>query len=216
MNRPRALPDPHVPIGFVNGRPVYPIAGASQDGDDELMVSFSQSELTERLAREKQQGGRAAVKKLAVTLGFPDAAGLQAFVAAQRGGVPGQSAGAPAVDAGLAAREQALAAREAAADARERAALRRSVLAGLGATGEDLADAAALLDRDLDGEADEQAIAEAAQALKARRPGLFGAITPPAPGGAPAGAIPSAPHTPRPRDGAGGMEMARRRGYAGT
>jgi hypothetical protein len=99
--------------------------------------------------------------------------------------------------------------------ARERAAARRSVLVGLGATGDDLEDAAALLRVDED--ADDQAITQAAQQLKDRRPELFGVTPtpppntlPPAPGGAPAGG-------PRPggsatKPGDAGREMLRRRG----
>ncbi|MFE4915814.1 hypothetical protein ACFRCX_30380 [Streptomyces sp. NPDC056652] len=100
----------------------------------------------------------------------------------------------------LAERERAAEAREAAALARETAAARRdresnirAALVRLGATGDDLDDAAALLR--VPDNADEAAIAEAATALKDRRGELFGAATlpaalPPAPGGAPAGGPP--------------------------
>lgn len=111
----------------------------------------------------------------------------------------------------LAEREKAAEAREAAAVAREAAAGRRdrdssirAALVRLGATGDDLDDASALL-RVAD-DADEAAITEAATALKERRPVLFGGTAapqlPPAPGGAPAGG-------PPPRTPAGGKDAVR-------
>ncbi|MGW1786832.1 hypothetical protein ACWCQQ_48445 [Streptomyces sp. NPDC002143] len=103
--------------------------------------------------------------------------------------------------------------REAQALTRERAAARRAVLVGLGATGDDLADAERLLV--VVDDTDEDAIAEAAQALKDRRPELFGTtvqVLPAAPGGSPAGGPP-----PRganvPKPGQAGADMARQRGF---
>ncbi len=109
-------------------------------------------------------------------------------------------------------REAIAAQREAQAVARERAAARRAVLVGFGATGEDLADAERLLV--VEDDADETAIAEAASALKTRRPELFGAsgvvVPAAAPGGSPAGG-------PWPRGGnvpgSHGADMARQRGF---
>ncbi|RSN55625.1 hypothetical protein DMH12_15525 [Streptomyces sp. WAC 04229] len=103
----------------------------------------------------------------------------------------------------LAAREQALADRETAAQQREAEAARRdretrirSVLVSLGATGDDLEDAAALL-RVPDDATDEQ-ITQAATDLKNRRGVLFGTTAPqtlpPAPSGGPAGG--NAPRQP--------------------
>ncbi|MFE9461702.1 hypothetical protein [Streptomyces californicus] len=91
------------------------------------------------------------------------------------------------------ARDAAAAEREAAAARRDRDSLIRASLVRLGATGDDLDDAAALL-RVAD-DADDAAITEAATALKERRPVLFGGTAPqtlpPAPGGAPAGGPPA-------------------------
>ncbi|MFF5538639.1 hypothetical protein ACFY71_40365 [Streptomyces cinerochromogenes] len=107
-------------------------------------------------------------------------------------------------------------AREAQAVARERAALLRSALAGLGAAGDDLSDAVLLIDRALSDQpdADEDAVAAAAEQLKERRPELFGsrAAAPPAPGGSPAGDPPSRGGVP-PKPGAAGRAMVRRRGF---
>ncbi|MFF7190430.1 hypothetical protein ACFZAR_35625 [Streptomyces sp. NPDC008222] len=84
----------------------------------------------------------------------------------------------------------------------------------LGATGEDLKDAERLLA--VDDDADENAVAEAAEALKARRPELFAhaaaPVPPAAPGGSPAGGPP-----PRgsnmPKPGQHGANIARQRGF---
>lgn len=98
----------------------------------------------------------------------------------------------------LSAREQQLQAREDAAKRREADAAKRdrdskvrAALVRLGATGDDLDDAAALIR--LADDADDTAITEAADKLKERRAELFGTTAtapqtlPPAPSGAPAG-----------------------------
>jgi hypothetical protein len=105
----------------------------------------------------------------------------------------------------LAQREQALADREAKAAQREADAARRdrdsrirASLVSLGATGDDLEDAARLLT--VADDADDAAITQAAEALKARRAELFGGTAPqtlpPAPSGGPAGG--NAPRQPAP------------------
>ncbi|WP_406515629.1 hypothetical protein OH809_25215 [Streptomyces sp. NBC_00873] len=225
----RPLPDPHTPIGHRrDGRPIFPILGAdptdpSNDllGDPEQPPSASptasgtvvdQESLSKLLAREKEQGGRSAVRKLVEQLGFGKAEDLAAFVKAQQAAETAQLTEVQrrekaAVDASAAA-----AAREAAAVAREKAAVRRAALVALGATGTDLADAERLLV--VDDDADEQAVTGAATALKARRPELFGKTPTPAaaPGGSPAGGPPQRGSNV-PKRGAAGAEMARRRGY---
>lgn len=98
------------------------------------------------------------------------------------------------------AREQAAQAREAAAAKRERESQITAALVRLGATDDDLDDATELLRNRIAEDADQAAITTAAEALKERRPVLFGGVTaqqnalPPAPGGAPAGGPP--PRTP--------------------
>ncbi|MFD9004396.1 hypothetical protein ACFV0T_26145 [Streptomyces sp. NPDC059582] len=154
---------------------------------------FTQEDLDRIAAREKAQGKRSALKEFAEELGFTSAEDTAAFVAAARQIEEAKKTDEQKRQEELDRREQELAAREASAVARERSANRRAVLVGLGATGDDLEDAAALL-RVAD-DADDQAVREAAEALKGRRPELFGAqrapqtppALPPAPGGAPAG-----------------------------
>jgi len=158
---------------------------------------FSQEDLDRIAAKEKSQGERAGARKaleeFAAEHGFSNVDDAKAFIAAARKAEEAKKTEEQKRQEELDRREQELADREAAATARERSAARRAVLVGLGATGDDLEDAAALL-RVAD-DADDQAVREGAEALKERRPELFGAqrapqtppALPPAPGGAPAG-----------------------------
>jgi hypothetical protein len=167
--------------------------------------TFTQDEVNSLAAKEKAQGeragARAALEKFAADHGFSNVEDAKAFIEEARQAREAQLSEQEKREQALAKREQELADREAAAVARERNANRRAVLVGLGATGDDLDDAAALL-RVAD-DADEATVQDAAAALKERRPELFGVTpppppssTPPAPGGAPAGGQP--PRTPAP------------------
>lgn len=184
---------------------------------------YTQEDLERIAAKEKDQGKRAGARQalddLAKELGFTTPDDVKTFVATARQAQQEALTEEERRRQELERREQELAAREAAAIARERAANRRAVLAGLGATGDDLEDAAALL-RVAD-DADEQAVREAAEALKQRRPELFGtrpaptpSPLPPAPGGAPAGAPPA--RTTPSKDDAKARAQARavKMGYA--
>lgn len=165
-------------------------------------VSMTQEELTALAAKEKSQGERAgarkALEKFAADHGFNSVEDAEAFIAAARQAQQDALSEEEKRRQELEQREQALAQREAEAIARERAAIRKSALLGLGATGDDLADALAILERDLAAtpDADETTVTAAAEALKARRPALFATTPapqtslPPAPGGAPAGGSP--------------------------
>ncbi|MGW3657229.1 hypothetical protein ACWD6R_16710 [Streptomyces sp. NPDC005151] len=224
----RPLPDPHTPIGHRrDGRPIYPLLGADPTDPSNDQVPdpaqpaaqmgqpMDQETLTRLLAREKQQGERAAVRKLVEQLGFAKTDDLAAFVKAQQDAQDAQLTEVQRREKAADDAAAAAAAREAAAVAREKAAVRRSALVALGATGADLADAERLLT--VDDDADEQAVTGAATALKARRPELFGKTPTPAaaPGGSPAGGPPQRGGNV-PKRGAAGAEMARRRGYTTT
>ncbi|GAA3371236.1 hypothetical protein GCM10020367_21080 [Streptomyces sannanensis] len=219
----RTLPDPLVPLGYRrDGRPIYPILGAdgrdpSNDPSNQPPAparTFTQDEVSQLLAREKQQGGRSAVKELLEQLGFDKADDLSAYLQQQRDAEKASLSEVERREKEANDRLAAAAAREAAAAAAERSAQRRVALVALGATGDDLADAERLLA--VPDDADSQALAEAAQQLTERRPELFGGqrqtASPPAPGGSPAGGPP-----PRgsntPKQGSAGLDMARRRGY---
>lgn len=224
MTRP-SLPNPLEPVGYRrDGRPIYPILGASPDDDSNKpgdeggapSGSVTQEELARLLAREKTQGGRAAVKKLLNDLGFDNSDALTEFITTKR---DADQAALTEVERREQTADEKLRSaetREAQALARERAAIRRAALGGLGAAGADLDDAMLLIDRALgdESDADEKAVVAAAEQLKERRPELFGQAretVPPAPGGSPASGPPKRGGIP-PRPGAAGLEMARRRG----
>ncbi|MEW1754081.1 hypothetical protein [Streptomyces angustmyceticus] len=183
---------------------------------------FTQDEVAALAAKEKSQGERAGARKaledFAAANGFKNADDAKAFIEAARQAQQDALSEEEKRRAELERREAELAARESAAIARERNVNRRDVLAGLGATGDDLDDAAALLR--VEDDADDTAVQEAAAKLKERRPELFGvrpaaaapSSLPPAPGGAPAGGPPARPaSTGKPGDR--GREMARIRGH---
>lgn len=181
--------------------------------------TFTQAEVEALAAKEKAQGKRSAAKEFAEKHGFTSIEDAEKFIAAARKAEEDNLSEQQKREKALAEREAAADAREQAALARERAANRRAALVGLGATGDDLEDAAALL-RVAD-DADDATIADAAVKLKERRPELFGVTSapdpsanplPPAPGSAPAGGPPSRQSaTGKPGDR--GREMARLRGH---
>lgn len=179
--------------------------------------TFTQAEVEALAAKEKAQGKRSAAKEFAEKHGFGSIEDAEQFIATARKAQEDALSEQEKREKALADREAAAEAREKAAVARERAANRRAALVSLGATGDDLEDAAALL-RVAD-DADDAAIADAATQLKQRRPELFGIAPdpaanqlPPAPGGSPAGGPPSRQNgTSKPGDR--GREMARLRGH---
>ncbi|UUU31996.1 hypothetical protein JIX56_19960 [Streptomyces sp. CA-210063] len=186
-------------------------------------IEADQETLKNLLAREKSQGERAGVRSLLDKLGFTSTDDLSAALAKAKEVEDARKAAEDAALTEVERREKAATdaiaaaeAREAAAARREQVAQRRAALVGLGATGDDLVDAEVLLRNTVPAGADEQAINEAAAALKERRPGLFGATKettpPPAPAGAPAGGPPRTPQNPA-KAGQGGLDMARRRGF---
>jgi hypothetical protein len=160
------------------------------------------------------------LEEFATEHGFSNVDDAKAFIEAARKAAEAKKTEEQKRQEELDKREQELAARETAAIARERAAIRKSALVQLGATGTDLDDALALLERDLRDtpDADETAVQAAAEALKERRGALFGVASatppgqlPPAPGGAPAGGPPPR-QAPAGKPGDRGREMARLRG----
>lgn len=185
--------------------------------------SFTQEDLDRIAAKEKAQGQRAgarqALEEFAAEHGFSNVDDAKAFIAAARQAEDAKKSEDQKRQEELERREQELTAREAAAEAKARAAARREVLAGLGATGADLTDAAKLLD--VADDADEQTVTDAASALKERRPELFGvkpapapSTLPPAPGGAPAGGNGPTRQAPSKDDAKARMEaLAEKMGY---
>nr|WSZ96852.1 hypothetical protein OH820_15335 [Streptomyces sp. NBC_00857] len=223
----RPLP-PRRPVGYRrDGRPVFPVCGASpEDESNEQLddaegegqvqqITVTQDRLGKMLTREKAQGERAAVKRLLSGLGFDTSKDLTEFVTSQREAEQAALSEVERREQAASERELQAARREEAAAERECAALRRAALVALGASGDDLVDAERLLATD-DEDADEGQISAAAEALRSRRPELFGEVrvpVPAAPAGAPAGRLPSRT-VPVRKPGSAGMEMARRRGLA--
>ncbi|MFJ3283280.1 hypothetical protein [Streptomyces halstedii] len=183
--------------------------------DQETGLAMTQARFSKIMSREHAKGRFNAIRELAEAAGIPfdgvlsDAETFDpsSFVKlfkdakeAREAQLSDEQRRAEAIaerERAADARDAAATEREAAAARRERDSLIRAALVRLGATGDDLDDAAALL-RVAD-DADDNAITEAASALKERRPVLFGGQTapqtlPPAPGGAPAGGPP--PRTP--------------------
>jgi hypothetical protein len=203
-------PSPFSPVFYNDGGdpdPATPPAADPPKPGPPPTRTFTQDEVTSLAAKEKAQGERAgarrALEEFAAEYGFSNVDDTKAFIEAARKAEQDALSEREKREQALAKREQQLAEREAAAVARERDANRRAVLVGLGATGDDLDDAAALL-RVAD-DADDAAVQEAAAKLKERRPELFGVTPPapqttppPAPGGAPAGGPP--PRTPATKD----------------
>lgn len=182
--------------------------------------TFTQDELTALAAKEKAQGeragARAALEKVASELGFTNLDDAKAFIEEGRKAKEAQLSEQQKRERELADREARADAREKAAEARERTANRRALLAGLGATGDDLDDATALLR--VPDDADDTDVQAAADALKERRPELFGATrqpdpaaVPPAPTGLPAAGVPR-PGASQPKPGERGLAMLKRRG----
>ncbi|MFD3511912.1 hypothetical protein [Streptomyces sp. NPDC058657] len=215
----RSLPSPRTVLGFRrDGRPIFPVLGASSEdpSNDDATVTLTQTKLNTLLSREKDQGGRAALRSLADKLGFSSTADLSDYVTGQRQAEQEQLTEAQRREQELVEREKAAVTREAQALARERDATRRALLAGVGAVGQDLDDAVALLR--VPDDAEESVVGEAVQDLKTRRPELFApaqtgtSVVPAAPGGAPASVPPPRPGNVERKPGAAGTEMARRRG----
>ncbi|MCX4606833.1 hypothetical protein OG402_41130 [Streptomyces anulatus] len=197
-------------------KPKPPVPAADRPGlqDGELVVH--KDWLEQKLTVEKDAGRRNGNQRLAADLGFDDVKAMRAYVEEKRQTDQAQLSETERRAQELEERERQIATREAQAAARELAANRKSLLAGLGAAGADLEDATALLRVDNDATDDE--LRAAAEALKERRPELFGArstpapgATPPAPTGLPANGVPR-PGANQPKPGERGLAMLARRG----
>lgn len=200
--------------------PVLPTASNGDDQvliDHRTNAPMTQTAFAKIMAKENAKGRRAALRELAESAGIPftglvssdpDDADVNRLVTVLKDAETARQAqlsDEQRRNEELAAREQAIADREAKAKQREEDAARRdrqsllqSSLVRLGAVDTEdepnLQDALALLERELanTSDADASAVATAAENLKKRRPGLFGAAQPaqalpPAPSGGPAG-----------------------------
>lgn len=218
---PKPGPPPNAPA---------PTPAPTADSDQVVMP---QDKFTQNMTEQRRRGRHAAYREIAEAAGITDfdvdtfdpkafAQSFKEAQAARQAMLTEEQRRAEEVtqrEQALAAREEAAARREAEAAAAARQVKIRSALVKLGATGDDLEDAAALL-RVTD-DADDDTIAQAADALKTRRGELFGIPAvpatqlPPAPAGAPApGGAPRT--TPAKADAAKARAIARaqKMGYA--
>ncbi|WP_192342150.1 hypothetical protein [Streptomyces sp. VITNK9] len=225
------------PLGFrKDGRPIHPILGASADdpsnggiggtgeGTGGPPVRVPQSELS-GCSPGRRIRGAAPGCGTSCQLGFDSQKTLTDFVQAQRDAEQERKAAEQARLSEVERREQAAAERErqagereSAAALRERDAARRAVLVNLGAADDGLEDAVALLTRDIEPDADDTTLIQAADDLKRRRPELFaqgqgqGRSPEGPPSGDPSG-VPGRAGGPPPRPGQRGLNIARRRGH---
>ncbi|MFJ4010921.1 hypothetical protein [Streptomyces sp. NPDC090026] len=227
---PNPNPDPTAPASTPTPKDVLDRKpGEGREGENEETVTVTQRRMNLLLTREKDQGRQAALRALATEAGLDpdsvDATALKQVLADAKKLKDAQLSDEQRREAEFTQREQAIAAREAAAEkavaaaeARLQEASRSAQLVTLGATGQDLEDALLLLNKALDDEpdADEAAVTKAAEALKKRRPLLFGVpaepvkpVSPPAPGGSPAGGPPQR-QAPAGKPGDAGRAMAAR------
>ncbi len=211
---------------------IPPKRTAPAPGDTGDQVVMPQDKFTQNMTEQRRRGRHAAYREIAEAAGidfdvdtFDPKAFAQSFKEAQAARQALLTEEQRRAEE-LAQREQDVAAQKAQADkllADARAEARqvkiRSALVRLGATGDDLEDAAALLR--VPDDADDDAITQAADALKARRGELFGtapapkpSTLPPAPGGAPAGAPPARTTPSKDDTKARALARAQAMGYA--
>lgn len=226
--------DPPTPADIPPKRPTP--APVPDDGQ----VVMPQDKFTQNMTEQRRRGRHAAYREMAEAAGITDfdvdtfdpkafGSRFKEAQAARQAQLSEEQRRAEEVtqrEQALAAREEAAAQREAEAARRDRTTILQSALVKLGAVDTEdapnLQDALAMLERDLSStpDADADAVAKAAQTLKARRGELFGNPTvpvtqlPPAPAGAPAPG--GAPRTTPTRDDvkARALERAQKMGYA--
>lgn len=171
------------------GRAHYPIGGAAEETDEEREQreadeaaeaaknerTITQAEMSRIAAREKRDGRNSGQLELAKELGFDSVEDMKAAAQRQKDAEDAAKSETQR-EADAAKREKSEAARERAEAAAERRTARMErALIRLGVGDDDLDDAISMREmRELAADADAEAIAEAAEALKARRAELFG------------------------------------------
>lgn len=187
-------------------------AGATPPPAGTQTVTMTQDELNRLAAERADRAKRDTIKEIASELGMSPSEAktrLAAMAAAEQNAKTEEQKRLDAITA----KEQEIATIRATTEALERTTRQRAALVSAGVSGMDnLDDAAALLARRLDPDADEAKVGEAVDALRKARPELFTA-----PASKPAGS-PPAPQPTRgtngaapPEFGADGLAEARRR-----
>lgn len=138
---------------------------------------YSRDDLTARVNQARAQAAREGKKTVLESLGFEDMESLKTFVEGAREAADAAKTETEKREAALAEREAALLKRETEAAAQALDLTKKNALAALGATGDNLKDAARLLDITADSTEDE--IKTAAEALRKRHPGMFQVNTAP-------------------------------------
>jgi len=180
------------------------------------------------VAREKRQGKRSGINEALKTLGFEgkslDEAKAEIAKLTKKKPAASQEDETDESGAEALAEERATLARERREAAKKaRRADLRGALREEGVAREDLDDAFAILDREVDDEYDEDDLIDAVTTLRDRRPGLFGEDDGDEAAAAAAAARKNRGNLPKGRSrkprpqaqpfGAGGLERARRRGF---
>ena len=142
-------------------------------------ATFTQEDMTRVATREKAQGERKALQDLATKLGYDTPEAMETALAAQQEAARKAETDLQRREREVAEKEAAAAAKLAEGTATARRAAQTVALASLGAKGDNLTDAQALLALTVTDDADAAAIETAAKALQARRPELFAAAAAP-------------------------------------
>ncbi|MFF1648652.1 hypothetical protein [Streptomyces sp. NPDC058240] len=131
----RLLPHPHAVLGYrKDGRPIHSILGAAEpdpaQSPNPPVRTFTQDEVSQLLAREKQQGSRSAINELLSGLGSNKPEDLKAFVQVQKDAQAAQLTEAERREQVATEKATEAEQRIAAALTKEREAARRSALVG--------------------------------------------------------------------------------------
>lgn len=145
--------------------------------NEEEIKTFTKDEMTQRINEARAQAAREGKKAVLESLGFENTDALKTFIEDAQAARAAAESETEKRERELAEREAVLVKREAEAAAKTLELVKKNALASLGATGDNLEDAARLLDITADMSGEE--IAQAAKNIQDRHPGMFGVKTQP-------------------------------------
>lgn len=145
--------------------------------NEEEIKTFTKEEMTQRINEARAQAAREGKKTVLESLGFENTDALKTFIEDARAAREAAESETEKRERELQEREAMLAKREAETAAKTLELVKKNALASLGATGDNLEDAARLLDITSDMSGEE--IAQAAKNIQDRHPGMFGTKTQP-------------------------------------
>lgn len=154
--------------------------------NEEEIKTFTKDEMTQRINEARAQAAREGKKAVLESLGFENTDALKTFIDDARVAREAAESETEKRERELAEREAMLVKREAETAAKTLELVKKNALASLGATGDNLEDAARLLD--ITAEMSSEEVAQAAKTIQDRHPGMFGtkpqpdipAVNPPA------------------------------------